>query len=577
MDLPIAKQRDRIIQTILENPVTIIVAETGSGKSTQVPRYLLDHGFRVMVTQPRRLAAFSVAEFVAAEYGEPLGCTIGVRTRDDKISSEKTRLLFATDGLVVMRELMGHNSEFDVLIIDEVHEWNVHIEALVALARKAITEGHQIKIVIMSATLDAERLSAYFDDAPVVTVTGRTHLVKKIKKGASIADDANALLKRGKNVLIFVPGKREIHDLMEVLDSEHRRDAVILPLHAELDTHKQQRCFKHYDRPKCIIATSVAQTSITIDDIDAVIDSGLENRACVVGGVTGLYEEVISLADAEQRRGRAGRTKLGYYIDHAPEVERDEYPVPEIMRIKLEQIALKLAMVGHRMQDIAFFHQPPEYLVRDAESTLQALGCLSPSGKVTKKGGRIALLPVSVEAGCMLLEAERLGVVDEIIPVISVFEASGITEGDGRIGFGGWRELCGDEQDSDLIAQSKVFMAIRSMPRHVRERYTLRPKAVERAEGVYKSLMRDLSEKVSLDALYGGKEAVIASIRAGLLDTFNRTKKRRIYYSSKGEKRTLQKSSVIDHHRRIVGVPWDLRPDLGGEVKSFILFATKAA
>lgn len=577
MYLPITKQRDRIMQTILDNSVTIIVAETGSGKSTQVPRYLLDYGFRVVVAQPRRLAAFSVAEFVAAEYGESLGETIGVRTRDDKLSSAKTRLLFATDGLVVMRELMGHNSHFDVLVIDEVHEWNTHIEALIALAHRAIIEGHQIKIVIMSATLDAARLSEYFDDAPVVTVTGRNHLVKKIKKGASIAHDANALLKQGKNVLVFVPGKREIQQLMEELNSEHRIDAVILPLHAELDARKQQRCFKHYDRPTCIIATSVAQTSITIDDIDAVIDSGLENRAYVEGGVTGLYEAVISLADAEQRRGRAGRTKLGYYIDHAPEGDRHEYPIPAIMCTKLEQIALKLAMVGHRMYDIIFFHQPPEYLVRDAERTLQALGCLSPSGKVTKKGGRIALLPISVEAGCMLLEAERLGVVDEIIPIISVFEAGGITEGDGRRGFGEWRELCSDEQDSDLIAQSKVFMAIRSMPLYLRERYALRSKAVERAEGVYKSLMCNLSTKVSLDAPYGGREAIIASIRAGLLNTFSRTDKKRIYYSSKGEKRILQKSSIIAHHSRIVGVPWNLCPEYDGKVKLFILFATKAA
>lgn len=576
MDFPITPFRERIVQSVIHNPVTIVVAETGSGKSTQVPRFLLEEGYRVLVTQPRRLAAYSVAEFVASKLQVELGDLVGVRTRDEKRSTKDTRLLFATDGLVVMRELMGQTG-YDVLIIDEVHEWNLHIEALVALARQVQLQDRPIKIVIMSATIDAEKLSAYFDDAPIITVLGRLHPVKKLAKGESILTDAVQHLKRGLNTLIFVPGKKEIRELIYLLKTQERVDAEVLPLHAELTSVDQQRCFQHYGRPKCIVATSVAQTSITIDDIDLVIDSGLENRIEMHAGVSGLYERAISLACALQRRGRAGRTKPGYYIDHSPNVDRTEFPLPEILRTRLDQLALRLALIGQRISDLTFFHEPNQEQVQNAERLLRDYDCLHPNYTVTKKGGRIALMPVSVEAGCMLIEAEKQGVITELLPSLAIFESNGIVDGKGYPDSGAWRELCLEEKDSDLLAQSTVWQVYKRLPRDQKQKYTLLPKSLERAEGILFHLERYLESHPVQQAPYQGREGLLAAIRAGLKTySFTRVNGQRRYQSSSGVERKLSRVSVIAPHNRIVGVPWDICPELGKEVIYLINFATLA-
>ncbi|MFB6225463.1 MAG: DEAD/DEAH box helicase, partial [Candidatus Paceibacteria bacterium] len=210
MNLPINSYRQQIIEAVQNNPVTIITAETGAGKSTGVPQFLLEAGYSPVITQPRRLAASSVAERVAEERGEQLGGTVGYRTAVDRQDTQKTRCLFSTDGLALVRELMGQRSR-DVLVIDEAHEWNENIEVLVSWAKQQIEQGADFKVVLMSATLESEKLSEFFGGALVIEVPGRLYPVEERQpQGENPEDDVANLVREGRNVLMFQPGTGEI-------------------------------------------------------------------------------------------------------------------------------------------------------------------------------------------------------------------------------------------------------------------------------------------------------------------------------------------------------------------------------
>jgi HrpA-like RNA helicase len=384
--LPIAGFRDEILGLVRDHQAVVITAETGAGKSTQVPAWLTDVGYAVTCTQPRRLAARTLAQRVAEERGERLGETIGVRTREDRAVSSRTRCVYATDGLALVRELVGDQAQ--CLVIDEVHEWSINVETLVAWARRRIRLDPAFRCVLMSATLDAQRLSEYLDGAPVVSVPGRLHPIDDVAPQGSVIDDAARLLSAGRNVLVFQPGRAEIEQTASDLRARGV-DAELIPLHGGLAPAEQARAFARYARPKCVIATNVAQTSVTLDDIDAVVDSGMERRSEVVRGIEGLYLRPISRSDARQRRGRAGRTRPGVYVDHCPlteSSERAEYPTAEILRSRLDQTVLRLAVAGLDAGELKFFHQPRREDLTTAKQSLTALGLLGPDGMITDRG-----------------------------------------------------------------------------------------------------------------------------------------------------------------------------------------------
>ncbi len=387
--LPIAAFRETILEAVNNNSVTVITAETGAGKSTQVPQYLLDEGYDLVVTQPRRLAARTVSQRVAEEHGEELGQTIGYRTAVDRKDSELTRCLFCTDGLALVRELIGAGvGGKTILVLDEVHEWNENMEVLVSWAKRQIEMGVDFKVVLMSATMEAEKLSAFYNGAPVITVPGRLFPVEIKTAGMRLVDDVAALVAGGRNVLVFQPGKQEIADTCNAL-AQMQVSAEILPLHGQLTPEEQAKCFKHYGRPKVVVSTNVAQTSVTIDDIDAVVDSGMERRIELVDGVEGLYLKAISLADSTQRKGRAGRTKEGIYVDHCGAMDRPDFPVAEIMRKRLDQTVLRLAIAGFDMEELEFFHQPNKSDIHDARQTLVGLGCMTSDISYVELGSHI--------------------------------------------------------------------------------------------------------------------------------------------------------------------------------------------
>jgi ATP-dependent helicase HrpA len=560
--LPIAGFKSVIMDAVKGNPVTIITAETGAGKSTQVPQYLLEEGCDIVVTQPRRLAARTVAERVAYEYGCELGETVGFRTAYERADSPATRCLFVTDGLALVRELMGAGRH-QILVLDEVHEWNLNLEVLVAWVRKRLAEGANFKVVLMSATLEDEKLSNFFGGAPIISVPGRLFPVTDEKpQGRELVMDVERLLRAGRNVLVFQPGKREIGETISALENLQKTsglNAEILPLHGELESSDQRKCFAHYARPKVVVSTNVAQTSVTIDDIDAVVDSGMERRIEVVDGVEGLYLKPISVADSSQRKGRAGRCKPGIYIDWCASSDRLEFPKAEILRSRLDQTVLRLAEAGFDMEELEFFHQPAKTEIHDAKRALHALGCLGQNGTATKIGHQVAKLPVSVQFGRMLVEADRLGVVDDVLTAAAILEQGDITmRPRDKYEEPAWRKLCMGEETSDILAQLTVWKQAERMNKGQMLDNGVFAKAYFQAKEKRRHLADALRGKVREFRSSGKRDDILRAVCAGMVDHLYQ----RQYGSWKngdGQERELAKESVVRGGDWLVGMPFDLQ------------------
>lgn len=535
------------------NQVVIITAETGAGKSTRVPQFLLDEGYTLVVTQPRRLAARSVAKRVAQERNCELGGEIGFRTAYERQDGPNTRCLFATDGLALVRELMGVGHQ-QILILDEVHEWNLNMEVLTAWSKRQIESGSAFKLVIMSATLEAEKLSAFFSGAPIISVPGRCYPVIEQKSSGNQFKDISKLLQEGRNVLVFEPGKKEISQT--VFDLKNRGlDAEILELHGELSSEDQDKVFHTYHRPKCVVATNVAQTSITIEDIDAVVDTGMERRIELNEGVEGLYLLPISLADSAQRKGRAGRTHEGIYIDLCSEnSRRPGFPVAEILRVRLDQTVLRLAEAKIDAEELTFFHQPPLEQIKEAKKALIALGCMDKGGNVTRIGREVSRLPISVEYGRMIIAAEKYGVVDDILDIASLLEQGGITD---RNQTNLWQEkFCSKERGSDVLAQLSVFQGAHDMTNDERRNNGVIVKAYHQTKDRRRLLANALRAKVSSFRSSGKREDILKALCAGMVSHLYQQYGSG-YRNGDGLSRRLTYESLA-HGEWIVGLPFDL-------------------
>lgn len=561
-ELPIAGFKTAIVGAVKDNPVVIITAETGAGKSTQVPQFLLEEGYEIVMTQPRRLAARTVAERVAEEYGCEFGDVVGFRTAYERADSPATRCLFVTDGLALVRELMGAGRH-QVLVLDEVHEWNLNLEVLVAWVHKRLAERSNFKVVLMSATLEAEKLSVFFGGAPIITVPGRLFPVTEEKpQGRELVTDVERLLRAGRNVLVFQPGKKEIGETitaLEFLRTQSGLNAEILPLHGELDSADQRKCFMHYSRPKVVVSTNVAQTSVTIDDIDAVVDSGMERRIEVVGGVEGLYLKPISLADSQQRKGRAGRCKPGVYIDWCASTCRLEFPKAEILRSRLDQTVLRLAEAGFDMEELEFFHQPAKSEILEAKRALHALGCFDEKGEVTRIGHHVAKLPVSVQFGRMLVEANRLGVVDDVLTAAAILEQGDITmRPRDKYEEPAWKKLCVGEESSDILAQLMVWKQAESMNSKQMLDNGVFAKAFFQAKEKRRHLADALRGKVREFRSSGKREDILRAVCAGMVDHLYRNQYGN-WKNGDGQERQLAKESVVRGGEWLVGLPFDLQ------------------
>lgn len=448
-NLPISNYLEKIVETVMENDVVIIKAETGSGKSTQIPQALYEYGYEIIVTQPRRVAVRNVARRVAEEMRCQLGGLVGYRTGFERLDSEETKILFCTDGLELAKELSQKEQNVDrILCIDEVHEWNLNIEALIAWCKKKIQEGFASKVVIMSATMDTTALQKYFFDCPVFEVPGTNYSVKFSEiDERSVFSVLKSLTEQNKNVLVFQPGKNEIYDFIK----EYKEiEAEFLPLHGELDVSEQDACFDNYEKSKIIVATNIAQTSITIPDIDVVIDFGTEKRLELDAGIEGLYKRNISQSDCLQRKGRAGRVKNGqYYLVSDLKFDyRPEFSKPEIQRLRIESVILKFLAFGIDMEEIELFHEVSKTKIHESKKLLETLGAIK-DGKITEIGKKMSRMPLEVELSRMLIEAENRGVLRDMITIVSILQIGSFIKKDGYI--------VTENSRSDLLNHMYIF------------------------------------------------------------------------------------------------------------------------
>jgi ATP-dependent helicase HrpA len=449
-ELPVSQKRDEIAAAIRSHQVVIVAGETGSGKTTQLPKICLDLGRgtvkQIGHSQPRRLAARTVADRIAEELRTPLGDLVGYKVRFTDRSSDGTRIKLMTDG-ILLAEIQHDRSlrAYDTLIIDEAHERSLNVDFLLGYLKQLLPRRPDLKVIITSATIDTERFARHFDGAPVVEVSGRTYPVEVRYRPVVDPDDPEAdedrdqtqaivdaideLLGEGPgDVLVFLSGEREIRDTADALRRHVPDYTEILPLYARLSAAEQHRVFAPHPGRRVVLATNVAETSLTVPGIRYVVDPGTArvSRYSHRLKVQRLPIEKVSQASANQRKGRCGRVAEGICIRLYSEEDflaRPEFTEPEILRTNLASVILQMTALG--LGDIAafpFVEAPDHRHVRDGVALLQELGALDPAAKdprkrLTKTGRTLARLPVDPRLARMVLEADQQGVVDEVLVI----------------------------------------------------------------------------------------------------------------------------------------------------------------
>ncbi|CAN5880723.1 ATP-dependent RNA helicase HrpA [soil metagenome] len=460
-DLPIAGRRDELLAAIAEHQVVIVAGETGSGKSTQLPKLCLElgRGIEGLIghTQPRRVAARTVAERVAEELGTDLGTAVGYTVRFTDRVGDGTYVKVMTDG-ILLAELRRDRllRRYDTLIIDEAHERSLNIDFLLGYLVQLLPRRPDLKVIVTSATIDTARFSAHFDDAPVVEVTGRSYPVEVryrpfgelvaggegAEEGDDVIDDdrdqitavtdaVEELAREGSgDVLVFLSGEREIHDTAAALAKLDRPETEVLPLYARLSAAEQHRIFQPHRGRRVVLATNVAETSLTVPGVRYVVDAGTArvSRYSHRLKVQRLPIEKVSRASADQRAGRCGRVAPGICIRLYREDDYDARPAftdPEILRTNLASVILSMVALG--LGDVGgfpFLDPPDDRAVRDGVALLEELGALEPDAtaadrRLTKLGRRLARLPIDPRLARMVLAAEAEGCVREVLVIAS--------------------------------------------------------------------------------------------------------------------------------------------------------------
>ncbi|HET9890128.1 MAG TPA: ATP-dependent RNA helicase HrpA, partial [Mycobacterium sp.] len=453
-ELPVSDRRQEIAEAIRANQVVVIAGETGSGKTTQLPKICLEagRGIRGTIghTQPRRLAARTVAQRIADELGSPLGDTVGYTVRFTDQVSDRTLIKLMTDG-ILLAEIQRDRRllRYDTLILDEAHERSLNIDFLLGYLRELLPRRPDLKVIITSATIEPQRFAAHFDNAPIIEVSGRTYPVEVRYRPLEVVvpsssdddpDDPDHEIVRTEtrdeveaivdaigeleaeppgDILVFLSGEREIRDTAEALSGHQHTE--VLPLYARLPTAEQQKVFAPHTGRRVVLATNVAETSLTVPGIRYVIDPGNArvSRYSRRLKVQRLPIEPISQASAAQRAGRCGRVAPGVCIRLYSEQDfasRPRYTEPEILRTNLAAVLLQMAALQlGDIEKFPFLDPPDRRSVRDGVQLLQELGAFDQHGAITDLGRRLARLPVDPRLGRMILQAQTEGCVREML------------------------------------------------------------------------------------------------------------------------------------------------------------------
>ncbi|MFF6954449.1 ATP-dependent RNA helicase HrpA [Streptomyces iakyrus] len=493
--LPVSQKKDAIADAIRDHQVVIVAGETGSGKTTQIPKICLElgRGVRGMIghTQPRRIAARTVAERVAEELDTPLGGAVGWKVRfTDQVDPDATFVKLMTDGILLAeiqtdRELRA----YDTIIIDEAHERSLNIDFLLGYLAQLLPKRPDLKVVITSATIDPERFSRHFGDAPIIEVSGRTYPVEVRYRPlleedgddadrdqiTAITDAVEELQKEGKgDILVFLSGEREIRDTADALTKKNYRFTEILPLYARLSHAEQHRVFQPHTGRRIVLATNVAETSLTVPGIKYVIDPGFAriSRYSHRTKVQRLPIEPVSQASANQRKGRCGRTSDGICIRLYSEDDfeaRPEFTDAEILRTNLASVILQMTAAGlGDIEKFPFIDPPDHRNIRDGVQLLQELNALDPAQKdprkrLTETGRKLAQLPVDPRLARMVLEADKNGCVREVMVIAAALSIQDPRERPAD------KQTQADQQHARFKDESSDFLAYLNLWRYVRE------------------------------------------------------------------------------------------------------------
>ena len=462
--LPISARADEIVELIRKHQVVVIAGETGSGKTTQLPKLCLAAGRgeagMIGCTQPRRLAARSVARRVAEELGTTLGEQVGFQVRFTDQVSERTLVKFMTDG-ILLAETQGDPwlSAYDTVIIDEAHERSLNIDFLLGYLKRLAQKRPELKIIVTSATIDTARFSGHFDDAPVVSVEGRAYPVEvrwrpadavgahPVRERATHARDTSDRVQQGSaehvglvldeimadrslgggpgDVLVFLPGEREIRDAHLLLSRRQYRETEVLPLYARLSAADQDRVFKPGPKRRIVLATNVAETSLTVPRIRYVVDTGSARvmRYSQRSQLERLHVEPVSQAAADQRKGRCGRIGPGVcyrLYDEADFESRSRYTDPELLRSSLANVILRmLSLKLGEVEDFPFLEAPDPRMVADGYRRLAEISAIDERRHLTGIGRQLARLPIDVQLARMLVEAHERHALRELLVVVA--------------------------------------------------------------------------------------------------------------------------------------------------------------
>ena len=448
--LPIAARRAEIAALILKHQVVILCGETGSGKTTQLPKICLElgRGLNGMIgcTQPRRIAARSLAARLAKELGAVGSHAVGYKIRFNDHTDENTFVKVMTDG-ILLAETHGDRGlwKYDTLIIDEAHERSLNIDFLLGYVKQLMVKRPELKIIITSATIDPQRFSTHFNNAPIIEISGRTYPVEIRYRPEHFLDDSeeavpieDAIVKAVDeifhetyegDVLVFLPGEREIRDCDEALRKHHPGHTEVLPLYSRLSNAEQDRVFQSpadgNARRRIVLATNVAETSLTVPGIRYVVDAGVAriNRYSTRSKINQLQIEPISRASAQQRAGRCGRVASGIAVRLYSEEDfsaRPLFTTPEILRTSLADVILRMKSLGlGDVQDFPFIEPPSTRMVEDGYRQLFELGAVDDDKELTTLGWKLAKFPIDPAVARMLLAAEREGCVREVLIIAS--------------------------------------------------------------------------------------------------------------------------------------------------------------
>ncbi|XP_064401685.1 ATP-dependent RNA helicase DHX8-like isoform X2 [Halichondria panicea] len=453
--LPIYKLKENLVQAVKDNQILVVIGETGSGKTTQITQYLAEAGFcirgKIGCTQPRRVAAMSVAKRVSEEFGCRLGQEVGYTIRFEDVTSQETLIKYMTDGMLLRECLIdGDLKQYAIIMLDEAHERTIHTDVLFGLLKKAVKKRPDLKLIVTSATLDSVKFSSYFYEAPIFTIPGRTHPVDILYTREAETDYLDAALiavmqihltEPPGDILVFLTGQEEIDTSCEILFERMKSlgpevpELLILPVYSALPSEMQTRIFDPAPpgTRKCVIATNIAETSLTIDGIYYVVDPGFVKQKVYnsKSGLDALVVTPISQAQAKQRAGRAGRTGPGkcyrLYTERAYRDEMLPTAVPEIQRTNLASTVLSLKAMGiNDLLSFDFMDPPPMETMISAMEQLHSLSALDDEGLLTRLGRRMAEFPLEPQLSKMLIQSVHLGCSEEVLTIVSMLSVQNV-------------------------------------------------------------------------------------------------------------------------------------------------------